>query len=97
LEDAIKEWETKYKQFYEHIENGDQMYHYDEDKHDRIISKLKEQNYSVIDPVMLGWTQGVIDTLEWVLQVPDDKGTLWNWYPKERYRKFMQATPIKEE
>jgi uncharacterized membrane-anchored protein YhcB (DUF1043 family) len=35
----------KYKQFYEHIENGDQMYHYDEDKHERIIAKLKQQNY----------------------------------------------------
>ena len=97
LQDAKRDWETKHKKFYYYVHNVDREFHYDKAKYQRLVSELEERNYSVLDPIMAGWIQGIIDALEWVLEIPDAELTLNNMYPKERYQKFMQSIPVKEE
>lgn len=96
LQDAIRDWELNYKKFY-HRDDTPENYHYDKSEKEKYIAELGKKHYSVIDPVSMGWIQGIIDALEWVLQIPEDQGTTYNIYIKQEYRKFVQCIPVKQE
>jgi hypothetical protein len=86
LEDAKRNWEDKYAKYYYHRATPD-----DERLDDQAKFALSHKGSPIFDPIIIGWTEGIIDALEWVLGIPETESILKDIHIKEKYRAKLET------
>jgi hypothetical protein len=78
LEDAKREWKDNYQKYYYPIVAGQEF--------EEVGPEEEQRRSRIFDRIMAGWIQGVIDTLEWVLDIPENEQTLTDMHMLPKYR-----------